>query len=50
MMMCGGLPAVWQVSPIVGFNRSAVTASDSMNPCVINSEIAAAPDRTKFET
>jgi len=34
MMMCGRLPAAWQVSPIVGSSRSAITASYSMNPCV----------------
>jgi hypothetical protein len=50
MMMCGRLPAAWQVLPIVGSSRSAFTASDSMNPCVINSEIATTPDRTKLET
>ena len=50
MMMCGGLLAGAQVASGSVLRRSVATASDSMYPCIISSEIAVTPERENLDT
>ena len=49
MMMCGRLPAGWQLPLATVFSRSATVGSLSSQPRVASSDTDITPERAKFE-